>query len=172
MAAHHTRSQNLHSQAKEVIFNVREYFQNEKDIGGILESITQVNRRTASAARVSERTVENINREGRKNAENHAPKFTSPKKRQRSKPIAEDFFDNFNEGVLHRTVLQFYERKEIPTLEKILEEVKESIGYPGSRETLRRVLKRIGFRFAKHNGRKFLLERNDVQYARDRFLRK
>ncbi|XP_045105636.1 uncharacterized protein LOC123501111 [Portunus trituberculatus] len=167
MAAHPMRSQNLHSQAKEVFFNVREYFQNEKEIGSILDSITQVNRRTASAARVSETTMENINREGRENAENHAPKFTSPKKRQRSKPIAEDFFDNFNEGILHRTILRFYERKGIPTLEKILEEVKESIGYPGSRETL----KRIGFRFAKHNGRKFLLERNDVQYARDRFLR-
>ena len=172
MAAHTTRSPNLHSQAKQVIFDVRQFFQKEKEYGSILIPITQVNRRTAVAARVCEKTVEKISREGRENAENQAPKkFTSPKKRQRSKPITADFFDNFNEGVLHRTVLRFYERKEIPTLEKIHEEVKNSIEYPGSRESLRQVLKKIGFRFATHNGRKFLLERNDVQYARDKFLR-
>ena len=130
MAGHPARSQNLHSQAKEVIFNVRQYFQNEKENGSIIEPLTQVNRRTALAARVSERTVENINKEGKKNAQNYEPRFTSPKKRQRAKPIAEDFFDNFNEAVLHRTVLRFYERKEIPTLDTILEEVKENIGYP------------------------------------------
>ena len=67
--------------------------------------------------------------------------------------------------------MQYYERKEIPTLDKIHEEVNNNLSYPGSRETLIRVLNKTGFRYAKVNGRKFLLKRNDVQYARSKFLR-
>jgi len=44
MAAQPTLSQHLHSQAKEVIFNVRQYFQQEKENGSILEAISKVNR--------------------------------------------------------------------------------------------------------------------------------
>jgi len=61
MAAQPTLSQHLNSQAKEVVFNVRQYFQQEMENGSILEAISKVNRRTAAATRVSERTVEKIN---------------------------------------------------------------------------------------------------------------
>jgi len=94
----------------------------------------------------------------------------SPKKRKRAAPIA-DFFDNFNEGVLRRTVLSFYERKEIPTLDKIHEEMKNKLTYAGGRETLRKVLMKIGFRFASVDGRRFLMERDDVLSARFKFLK-
>ena len=169
MAAQPRLSQHLHSQTKEVIFNVCQYFEHEKQNGSPIESLKKVNLRAAAATCVTERTVENIRREARENVENNTPKFMSPKKRQRSKPIM-DFFDDFNEGVLRRTVLQYYERKEIPTLDRIHEEMKNNLSYPGSREILRRVMKKIGFRFATVDGRKFLMEKDDVQYARSKFL--
>ncbi|XP_050707116.1 uncharacterized protein LOC126992421 [Eriocheir sinensis] len=160
----------LHSQAKEIIYNVNQYFQKKENEGVIVE-VSKATSRTAAATKVSLRTLSRICKEGRDNEESiELPKFKSPKKRQRTTPIA-DFFDDFNKGVLRRTVLSFYERKDIPTLDKIHKEIKESLSYPGSRETLRKVLKKIGFQYAKVNGRRFLMERSDVAYARCKFLR-
>lgn len=49
--------------------------------------------------------------------------------------------------------------------------MKNNLSYPGSCESLRKVLKEIGFQYAKADGRKLLMERNYVQYARRKFLR-
>lgn len=111
--------------------------------------------------------------EARDSEENHPPKFASPQIRQRSKPIM-DFFDDFSEEVLHRTVLQFYARKKkkITTLDKNHEKVENNLSYPGSRESLRKVLKKIGFRRAKVDGRKIFLENNDVKYALSKIFKR
>lgn len=170
MAAHPSHhSAHLHSQAKEIVYNVHKYFQKEKECGGITDNVLKAQSRTAAATNVSERTVKRLCSEGRSNQENDLPKFMSPKKRHRVTPMR-DFFDKFNEGVLHRTVLSFYEREEIPTLEKIHTEIKNNLSYPGGRETLRNVLKKIGFTYASVDGRKFLMERDDVTHARFVFL--
>lgn len=170
MAAHpNHHSSHLRSQAKDIVFNVHEYFQKEKDYGGPTENVSKVNYRTALATKVSERTVKRICSEGKVNQENDGATFTSPKKRQRATPVM-DFFDNFNEGVLHRTVLSFYARHEIPTVETIYREMQNTLSYPGSKTTLRRVLKKIGFTYARVDGRKCLMERDDVTHARIVFL--
>lgn len=67
--------------------------------------------------------------------------------------------------------MQFYERKEIPTLKKIHQDIKSNLYYPGSREPLKRVLKKIGFQYADVDRRRFLKERSDVSYAQCKFLR-
>ena len=79
--------------------------------------------------------------------------------------------DDFDLCVVRRTVLGFYERKEIPTLCKIKEELVEKIGFSGCISSLHKILLDIGFKFARVNGRKFLLEKNDIVAARTRFLR-
>ena len=99
------------------------------------------------------------------------PGFTSTKKRQRTKPVT-DFFDEFNEQMLRKTVLEFYERQQIPTLEKIHEEIKNKLSYAGSSETLRKVLKKLRFIYANVDGRRYCMERNDVTTLRFEFLRK
>ncbi|XP_045121982.1 uncharacterized protein LOC123510713 [Portunus trituberculatus] len=73
--------------------------------------------------------------------------------------------------VVRSSVLSFYERKEVPTLQKIQEELKENISFNGCIESLRKILKRIGFTYGKVDGRKFLMERNDIANARTQFLR-
>ena len=83
------------------------------------------------------------------------PTFHSPKKRRRLAPVTN--FDEFDQRVLRRTVLEFYARREIPTLHKIKEELTEKISYGGCIESLRKVLLKIGFKFAKVDGRKFLM---------------
>ena len=168
MATH--SSAHLHSQAKDIVFNVSEYFAKEKEYGGFLCDIKKANRRTAEATNVGEGTVERIRKEARKNKENGSTQFMSPKKRKRSSP-ATDFFDDFHKDVLRKTIFSYYERKEIPTIEKIFEDMKNNLSLTGSRETLRRVMNTIGFRFSKVDGRRFLMERDDVTSARYKFLR-
>lgn len=133
---------------------------------------TQALARTAKATKVSERTVRRIcskaNQEWWSEAEHKKPIFHSPTKTQ---PTTVTNFDDFEKCVLRRTVLEFYERNEIPTLYKVTEELRDKISYNGSTESLRRVLLQIGFRFSHVDGRKFLMERSDVAVARTKFLR-
>lgn len=142
----------------------------EKENGGVLDDISQTVSRTVGATKASRRTVERIMKEARNNEEIQVPVFASPKKRKRPSPVT-DFFDDFNIQVLRRTVLRFYERKEIPTIEKIHEELKNNLSYSGGRETLRKILIKIGFQYASADGRRFLMERSDVTRARSVFLR-
>lgn len=62
-------------------------------------------------------------------------------------------------------------KEKIPTLEKIHEDIKENLSCPGSRKTLRKVLKKSGFQYAKVDGRGFLMERSDVVCDRCKVLR-
>lgn len=148
------------------------YFLDEKANKGPLLPPTQALARTAKATKVNERTVRRIctkpNQEWWTETEHKQPVFRSPVKTQ---PATVTNFDDFDKRVLRRTVLNFYERNEIPTLHKITEEMREKISYKGSVESIRRVLLQIGFKFSKVDGRKFLMERQDVALARIKFLR-
>lgn len=163
----------LHSQAKAVIFNVNRYFLEEKDNGAPILPPSKAVARTAMATKTSERTVRRIcsafNQSLHKEVAPQKATFSSPQKKNRAAPITG--FDDFDKCVLRRTVLGFYERKEIPTVYKIKEELSQKIGYCGCENSLRKVLLKIGFKFANVDGRKFLMERNDVVAARTRFLR-
>lgn len=161
----------LHSQAREIIYNVYKYFSDEKANGAPLIDISKALARAARATNISERTISRICTKARNDAKEvpENPVFLSPTKANRTLPVTR--FDDFDQATLRRTVLQFYERREIPTLHKIREELKDKMGFSGCIESLRKVLQRMGFQFAKIDGRKFLMERNDVVAARKRFLR-
>ena len=54
--------------------------------------------------------------------------------------------DDFDKCVIRRTVADMYGiRKIFPTLEKMWTELKETINFTGSKSTLRRVMKDMGF---------------------------
>ena len=165
------RSRVLHSQAKEIIYNVRKDFQDEKANRGPIIDPSKTVARTAKTTDVSERTVRRIystaDKVFAKQNGQEEPAFPSPTK-DCTQTVTN--FDDFDKCVLRRTVLGFYERKEIPTLHKIKEELKENISFKGCNDSLRKVLFQIGFRFKKVDGRKFLMERSDVVAARTRFL--
>ena len=128
--------------------------------------------RAAAATKLGKSTIRRIRKAAKDNEENDTTGFTSLKKRQHTKPVT-DFFDEFNEQVLRKTVLEFfYERQQIPTLEKIHEEIKNKLSYAGSSETLRKVLKKLRFIYANVDGRRYCMERNDVTTLRFEFLRK
>lgn len=53
--------------------------------------------------------------------------------------------------------------KELPTVNKLRLELKEDINFQGNNTTLRRILKKLGFRFKRcQSKRKVLMERYDI----------
>jgi len=73
----------------------------------------------------------------------------------------------------HCSVNTFYDRGEYPTAFTILTEVRKKLAWEGSVWSMRSLLKNLKLCFKKCNdGRKFLMERNDIVVLRCTFLRK
>jgi hypothetical protein len=100
------------------------------------------------------------------------PSFVSPRKSyKRAKYVSE--LDNFNCDVVRRTVHEFYDRRDYPTSQLIFNSIREKINYSGSLTSIQRLLKNLKFSYKKcSDGRKFLIERNDIVSLRCKFLRK
>lgn len=121
---------------------------------------------------VGERFVRNLVKE-KEQADATGTKISTPgKKRLRLKGKIE--VDEFDLGVVRRKIHEFYSmKKEIPTLQKLLLVLQEEIDFKGSRETLRKILRKIGFRYKKtQSNRKVLIERNDISAWRATYLQK
>ena len=64
-------------------------------------------------------------------------------------------------------------RKMLPTLENIRKELRDSIDFTGSKTTLRRILKEMGFKWKKCElNRNILMERTDIVSWRVSYLHK
>ena len=165
----------LDSQAKEMLCSVNKFFLEEKANKGPIIEPSRSNERTCKATNLSISTVKRIcakyNKVRHTPEELPEPEFLPPKKKKRPRTVTN--LDVFAKSMLRKTILSFYERREIPTVEKIKKALKEneSYNYIGSITSLRRILKQIGFKFTRVDGRKVLLERSDVAAARSRFLR-
>ena len=78
--------------------------------------------------------------------------------------------DNFDQGVARRTIAGIYSQtRRLPTLGNIHAELKENIGFTGSKETLRKELKLIKFSYSKCE---LNMERQDVVLSKIRYLRR
>ena len=81
-------------------------------------------------------------------------KNLSPRKRLNITPKVTDL--DFGKDVVRRTVLEFYDRGEYPTINKITNLLKDKTSYSGSRSSTHRILKTLGFKYSKTNdGRKY-----------------
>lgn len=105
---------------------------------------------------MSERTVLNIVKEARLVEQGLLDPETlkkSPKKRVRTKGKIE--VGEYDLQVIRRRIHEFYAfKKEVPTINKLLQILKEEINFKGSRETLRKILRKNGFQFRKSRGNK------------------
>lgn len=78
--------------------------------------------------------------------------------------------DDFDSYV--RTVHEFFNKGEYPTTNLILNAIKEKINYPRSVRSMYRLLKNLKFLYKKCNdGRKLLMEKNDIVALWCKFLR-
>ncbi|XP_045506106.1 uncharacterized protein LOC123702404 [Colias croceus] len=80
--------------------------------------------------------------------------------------------DEYEEGLLRRKIHEFYAHKqEVPTVNKLYEILREEIGFQGSREILRKIIKNIGFKYVRSKtNRRVLVERNDLSASRAYYL--
>jgi len=166
------------SQTKKVIFHVYNYF---KDLANSNDEVLkkhfkQTQKITADACGVSLMTVRRVCVEGSSTNNNPdspqpGPSFTSPRKTYKRKKYATEL-DNFDNEIVRRIVHEFYERGEYPTSKKILNAAQQKFNYNGSLASMKRLLIKLKFLYKKSNdGRKFLMERNDIVALRCKFLR-
>ena len=102
--------------------------------------------KTAQATGYSVRTVERV--VAMKRASSGAV-FQSPVKRYAASR-ARIVVDDFDTEAIRRTIHDFYEKKEYPTLKKLLSVVREKGLFRGHRTTLWKLLRRIGLLIRKY----------------------
>lgn len=101
-------------------------------------------------------------------------KPTSTQTRRKRKPRSDRIqLDSFDQGVMRRAVKQMYdEKKHVPTHSLIHSDMKARLGFRGSMEQMRRILKELGFKWKKcATNRNALMERPDVIQQRIRYLK-
>lgn len=131
------RGKALRSRARNIVNSVYEYFQEERMKQQPVIDINKVVERTGIATNVSVSTIKRIRAEHRKIVV--GGHFTSPKKNQTSQRIIFDF----DKALLRRIIHNYYtEKKEVPTVHKLLKEMQSATGFEGKEEYLRRQLKK------------------------------
>ena len=80
--------------------------------------------------------------------------------------------NDLDQGVVRRTIASMYSlNKVLPTLDNIRTELKQSIGYTGSKGRLRKDLLHMKFAYTRCRvNQKVLMERQDVVLSRIRYL--
>ncbi|XP_050059675.1 uncharacterized protein LOC126550967 [Aphis gossypii] len=170
--------QDIHSQTKKVIYSVYNYLKvlaTDKNFPEFAHFFRKTREVTAEACGVSVASVKRICVEGKKIEQDDKPittSFKSPRKTYKRLKYATEL-DDFDNEVVRRTVHSFYDNHQFPTSAKILAAMREKTNYPGSKSSIKVLLKNLDFKYKRCNdGRKFLMERNDIVAARVKFLRK
>lgn len=160
----------IHSQAKEMIFNIYNFMKREAQEGPIL--LQQVQKRVAEATGVSRSSIQRILKENKTPKSPRQPTFSTPKKKWK-KVNKKTSTDDFEKTVIRRTVHEFHTNEgQRPTLKSLLPIVREKIGFRGGIWSLRQVLKELKFKWRKsQDNRKVLIEKHEIREQRVRFIR-
>lgn len=100
------------------------------------------------------------------------PKLSTPKRKAPYKGKVVTELDDFQKIAIRKNVMNYYRRREVPTLRQLKTGLSTADLFHGCIQTLAKVLKSIGFKWKKLNNRKILMEKPSVALARCRFLRK
>ena len=149
----------LGSKAKEIIYKTSEYFSKEQQGGSYIV-------KTAEVTGVSRSTVLRVRREKKETGV-----LLSPTRSKRG-PYKE--VDDFDQSVIRNEINKFYTfRKQLPTLRALHQVMTDEVQFPGSIETLRKMIRQMGYRWQKtRDNRKVLLERPNIVALRQTFYQK
>jgi len=134
--------------------------QNEKEAGSLFIPLTSVVERASHYTGVSESTLYRMQRN-----------WPSPQSIKREPKIVVDDFDR---GVIRRTIQDLLvSRKQVSNVTLLKGELQRRICFSVGRETLRKILHEIEFRWKKtQTYRSLLMERADIFASRVQYLRK
>ena len=154
----------LSGTAKKIVQNVSEFMALEKRAG---RSILRMNvvERVAKACQLSTSTVINIRRQAK-----HGDEFKTPTKRYTTSRTQINV-DDFDRAAIRRAVHGFYERHEYPTLLSLLAELKSKQLFQGGKSTLHKLLREMGFRYRKHENKRYIYEQPHITEQRPTYLR-
>ncbi|XP_050058746.1 uncharacterized protein LOC126554247 [Aphis gossypii] len=97
-------------------------------------------------------------------------KVSSPKNKKLRSTICEKL-DDFDKNAIRQKIHQFWFRKEIPTLAKIIQAVQDDPDLPNlSRSSFQRLLKDMQFEYTKRNRNSALTEREDLVLWRRQYI--
>ena len=154
----------LSGTAKRIVNNVHEFMTLEKRAG---RSILRMNvtKRVAKACQLSTSTVATIKRQARS-----GDQFKTPTKRYTTSRNQINV-DDFDRQAIRRVIHGFYERHEYPTLSSLLAELKVKQLFPGGRSSLHKLVREMGFRYRKHENKRYILEQPHITEQRHKYLR-
>uniref|UniRef100_A0A1B6MFG2 Winged helix-turn helix domain-containing protein n=1 Tax=Graphocephala atropunctata TaxID=36148 RepID=A0A1B6MFG2_9HEMI len=120
--------------------------------------LKKVQERVVQATGVSESTLRRILKE-EKTCSQSGTYLSTPNKIRHQKKLKSDL-DDFYLGMVTRSVNDFHrQHEEGPTLKSLLHVLREKIDFNGSKWTLSKILRKLGFRWKKaKNNRKILTE--------------
>jgi transposase len=150
-------------QSEQIILNVLEYFEKEKQNQGSLISVMAPKKRTYFATGISETTLTTI-------IQRHENKDKIPKKRKRICSKTKDV----DESVQHEIRNVIYDTcaaKEHITLDSLLQKIKQKQIIDIGRTSLLKLIKSIGFVYSKDSKQRGLCEKPHIVRMRVNFLR-
>ncbi|KAL1516215.1 hypothetical protein ABEB36_000134 [Hypothenemus hampei] len=151
----------LSSQCKEMVASLIKYFGAERDNNGPFFPLQAVQDRVAVALSISKRTVSRISSSVQSNVTLNSPK----KKRCRRKKVTET--SKLDTNAIRDVIYNMYEKvKENVTVRTLLTQLKDRELFLGSSTSLYRLLKEIGFNWAKDNPRRGLMELPNIAFKR------
>ncbi|CAH0729134.1 unnamed protein product, partial [Brenthis ino] len=157
----------IRSSAREIIYRVYRRCLLEYEAKNILSDLNNVYKRTAEMTGKSESTVRRVVLEGHRNN----GIFSTPGKQRRGRP--KKHLDDFDLCAIRQKIQFFYTvRKQAPMLRNLIPILREDLGYDGSHEHLRQVLKVLGFKYMKcQSERSALIEKSHIAAKRAEYLK-
>ncbi|GBL84727.1 hypothetical protein AVEN_191168-1 [Araneus ventricosus] len=155
--------------SKKILYNFVKFCDQEPENEKLIAPIPHPTKRASQIAGVSVSTVKKIRRES---GGQLITNFTFPRKKVKKDIFEKISIDEFDCSIIRRTVHDFYVKlKKVPSLNKLLPVLKETMNFIWNKETLRQILHKIGFKWKRcQNKRKVLFEREDI-LKRTQFLR-
>ena len=160
------RKKILSSQSKEIVFNVSKFFEQQISHPTACP-VRAFSERTAEATLVSTTTIRRIRKEHQEKGRLFSPERGNP--RGAYKPL-----DDFDKCAIRQKIHQFYTvRRQLPTIYRLHECVREDINFPGSKSLLLKIVKELGFKWQRtQTKRKVLIEKHDIVAKRIEYLQK
>ncbi|KAL4718823.1 hypothetical protein ACJJTC_002116 [Scirpophaga incertulas] len=135
----------IHRQTREMAKNVLDMCIEERQNNNLTFTLNNAYDRASRYTGLSKRTLAAIQNEAKKGP------LCSPSKRKRPCNKKTNLnVDDFDRGVIHRIIEEFYLTKKIvPTCIKLLAAIREKIEFPWGVTSLRKLLKDMGYRWLK-----------------------
>ncbi|XP_043262779.1 uncharacterized protein LOC122403884 [Colletes gigas] len=165
----HKKGQTVRSEARTMVKKIAAKCDEEASKGELLHPIQQANARVAEYTGLSIRTITRIRKES---STSEQGRLSSPgKKRPRS--IGKCHCTEEEKKVIRNIIHEFYvEKKIVPSAPKLLAAIREKIVFPWELDTLRQLLKSMGYTWKKSvNIRKILIEKPNIVAWRGKYLK-